>query len=84
MSSRRKKAGKRLTHIDAISAIEAPMDSVPAIEMMKPYTTDAGPPLVYAPTKRALVDSHVHKVEVEKARMVKRPHSRWPKVNRRF
>ena len=38
--------GEGIIDIDAISAIETPIANVPMMAMMKPYTTEAGPPLV--------------------------------------
>jgi hypothetical protein len=32
--------------MDAISASDAPIANVPPTETMKPYTTEAGPPLM--------------------------------------
>jgi hypothetical protein len=48
---------QRNTYIDAISASEEPIAKVPMTATRKPYTTDAGPPLVYALAKAALVAS---------------------------
>lgn len=64
------------TNIDAISAIEAATTKVPNVAMMKPYTTLAGPPLVYAPANRADVASHVQSVQEDIANTAKKFHSR--------
>ena len=64
------------TYIDAISAIEAATTKVPSVAMMKPYTTETGPPLVYAPAKSAEVASHVHSVQQDMARTAQKFHSR--------
>lgn len=48
---------QRETHMDAISAKEAPIAKVSVMATIKPYTADAGPPLVYPLTNTVLVAS---------------------------
>lgn len=52
------------------------MHSVPNTEAMKPYTTEAGPPFVYAPANRALVASQVQSVVADIPNRAEKFHSR--------
>lgn len=66
-----------ITYMDAISAIDVVIASVPRTDTMNPYTTDAGPPFKYAPANSALVASQVQRVHADIPRRAQKFHSRY-------
>jgi hypothetical protein len=53
------------------------MHSVPRALTMNPYTTEAGPPLEYAPANNALVASQVQRVQSDIPNRCQKFHSLW-------
>lgn len=66
-----------ITYMEAISAIDVVIASVPKTDTMNPYTTEAGPPFKYAPANSALVASQVQRVHADMPKRAQKFHSRY-------